>query len=364
MNRQGIGMGLAAVLAAAAGAGELERVRVAADGKGFALEPSGVPFVAWGVNYDHDRDGRLLEDYWADEWPTVEADFREIRDLGANVVRVHLQLGRFMKTAAEPDADALARLARLLALAETNGLRLDLTGLGCYHKKDVPPWYDGLAEADRWAVQARFWSAVARTGAGRAAVFCYDLMNEPILPGAKPETNWLAGELGGKFFVQRLTLDLAGRSREQVAKAWVDRMAAAVRAEDPAGLVTVGVIPWAAVWPAAKPLFYAKDVGAALDFASVHFYPKKGGVEKALKALAVYDVGKPLVIEELFPLACGLDELDAFIEGSRPLADGWIGFYWGQTVEELAAAPPDIGRAILRGWLDDFRRRAPALRAP
>lgn len=39
---------------------------------------------------------RLLEDYWAEEWETVAQDFREIRDLGANVVRIHLQLGRFM----------------------------------------------------------------------------------------------------------------------------------------------------------------------------------------------------------------------------------------------------------------------------
>ena len=27
-----------------------------------------------------------------------------------------------------------------------HGLYLDLTGLGCYHKKDVPAWYDKLAE--------------------------------------------------------------------------------------------------------------------------------------------------------------------------------------------------------------------------
>ena len=40
-------------------------------------------------------------------------------------------------------------------------LYLDLTGLGCYHKKDVPAWYDKLAEKDRWDGQARFWEAVA-----------------------------------------------------------------------------------------------------------------------------------------------------------------------------------------------------------
>src|SRR5688572_31613419 len=52
--------------------------------------------VMWGFNYDHDDAGRLLEDYWADEWDTVAEDFREMKALGGNVVRVHLQLGKFM----------------------------------------------------------------------------------------------------------------------------------------------------------------------------------------------------------------------------------------------------------------------------
>jgi hypothetical protein len=46
-------------------------------------------------------------------------------------------------------------------LAETVRLYLDLTGLGCYHKKDVPAWYDKLSENDRWDAQGRFCEAVA-----------------------------------------------------------------------------------------------------------------------------------------------------------------------------------------------------------
>ena len=48
-----------------------------------------------------------------------------------------------------------------MKLAEATGLYLDITGLGCYHKKDVPEWYDKLDESDRWAAQAKFWEAVA-----------------------------------------------------------------------------------------------------------------------------------------------------------------------------------------------------------
>ena len=159
---------------------------------------------------------RSIEDYWDKEWDTIAADFAEMKALGANVVRIHLQLGRFMDTPDQPNAKALVQLKRLIRLTEETGLYLNLTGLGCYHKKDVPPWYDSLDETGRWKTQARFWEAIAKIGSDSPAIFCYDLMNEPILPGKKKATDWLAGEFGGKYFVQRIALDLAGRTRQQV----------------------------------------------------------------------------------------------------------------------------------------------------
>jgi hypothetical protein len=51
---------------------EMPWIAVAKDKKGFVLAPSGRPFVPWGFNYDHDDRGRLIEDYWESEWPTVE----------------------------------------------------------------------------------------------------------------------------------------------------------------------------------------------------------------------------------------------------------------------------------------------------
>ncbi len=335
-------------------------VRVSDDRHGFVLE-NGSPFVAWGFNYDHDENGRLLEDYWAIEWPKVQEDFREMKDLGANVVRLHLQLGKFMRQPEEPNDLALAQLARVVALAERTHLYLDLTGLACYHKKDVPGWYEGLSEQDRWEVQARFWEAIAGRCADSPAIFCYDLMNEPILPGPKKETEWLTGELGGKFFVQRISLDLAGRTQQQVAKAWVDRLVVAIRKQDRRHSITVGVIPWALVFPGARPLFYSKEVSENLDFASVHFYPEKGKIAQALTALAVYDVGKPLVVEEMFPLKCSAEELGAFIEGSRKIAEGWIGFYWGRTPDEYRRSNT-ISDALTLGWLELFQKKAATVR--
>jgi hypothetical protein len=348
--------------AAAAGAEApqeaMEWIEVSQDGSHFVGGTTGRRIVIWGVNYDHDEQGRLIEDYWHGEWAKVESDFGEIKALGANAVRVHLQLGKFMDTAEQPNADNLARLGDLVRLAEQSGLYLDLTGLGCYHKQDVPAWYDSLDVAARWDVQARFWHAVAAVCKDSPAIFCYDLMNEPILPGEKRETDWLAGAFAGKHFVQRIALDLAGRTRIEVARDWVKKLTGAIREIDSRHLITVGVIPWAQVFKGAKPLFYAPEVSGPLDFASVHFYPKKDELEATLEALAVYEVGKPLVIEEIFPLKAGLEETAAFIEGSRKHVDGWISFYWGATIEENEAKD-DLGGAVVAQWLRYWRDHSP-----
>ncbi|MBN1508160.1 MAG: cellulase family glycosylhydrolase [Sedimentisphaerales bacterium] len=352
---------LTLVAGAQGASNELPGIRVSEDGRGFVCEGDRQPFVAWGFNYDHDETGRLLEDYWVAEWAKVEEDFREMKDLGANVVRVHLQVGKFMRQRDEPDEVSLERLARLVELAERLHLYLDVTGLACYHKGDVPPWYDELPEQARWDVQAWFWEAVAGRCAKSSAIFCYDLMNEPILPGNTRETEWLTGELGGKYFVQRISLDLAGRTRQQVARAWVDRLVTAIRRHDSRHLVTVGVIPWVLVFPKAKPLFYSREVAELLDFAGVHFYPERGKVDQALTALAAYDIGKPLVIEEMFPLKCSKEELSAFIDGSRGLADGWIGFYWGKTLDEYRGSK-ELSDALTAGWLELFRSKTATIR--
>jgi len=167
----------------------LNSIRISDDGTHFVRGNSNERIVVWGVNYDHDTAGRLLDKYWIDEWPVVVEDFQEIKALGANCVRIPLQLGRFMSTPDTPNSAALNQLGRLVRLAENTGLYLDLTGLACYHKQHIPEWHDEMSQQHRWAVQAVFWAAVVRTCRHSPAIFCYDLMNEPILPGAEQATN-------------------------------------------------------------------------------------------------------------------------------------------------------------------------------
>jgi hypothetical protein len=329
-------------------------IKVSADKRHFVREGTDQRFIAWGFNYDRDDAGRLLEDYWEKEWSTVVDDFREMKALGANVVRIHLQLAAFMKTADRIDRTNFVRLGKLVQLAEDTGLYLDITGLGCYRKQDVPAWYDRMGESARWNVQARFWRAVASVCKDSPAVFCYDLMNEPVASGDR-EGAWLPGEgLAGKYYVQRLTTEMRGRNEKEIARAWIAKLTAAIRAVDTQHMITVGVIPWEQTFKGAKPVFYAPDVCGPLDFVSIHLYPKEGKLEDDLAVLKAYEIGKPLVIEEIFPLSASIDATQKFIERSRPDVDGWISFYWGTTADEYEKRKGDAAAALTENWLRRF----------
>jgi hypothetical protein len=336
-------------------------VCVSKDNHGFALTETGESFVPWGFNYDHDENGRLLEDYWDQEWPKVEQDFREMKQLGANVVRVHLQLAKFMVGPKETNEANLDRLDRLVTMAEQIGLYLDLTGLACYRKRDVPQWYDNLSEKDRWDVQARFWEAVAGRCVKSPAIFCYDLMNEPVVPGGtRKPGDWLGPSFLGSdsgYFVQVITLEQKERPRSEIARQWCHTLVAAIRKHDQRHLVTVGLVPWSLDRPGLTSGFVPKEIAPELDFLAVHLYPEKGKVKEAMETLSGFAVGKPVVIEEMFPLSCSLAEFEEFLDQSRKTASGWVGFYWGKTPQECRQSNT-IQDALMLGWLEIFQKWA------
>jgi len=336
-------------------------VTVSADKKGFITVPDQRPFVPWGLNYDHDEQGRLLEDYWESDWGKVERDFRVMKALGANLVRVHLQLGKFLVSEMQVNEKSLEQLRKLLRLARDTGLYLDVTGLGCYHKAEVPPWYDALSEARRWEAQALFWRAVAECCAASPSVFCYDLMNEPVVPGGRRDgRDWLGPPFGGKHFVQFITLDQAGRSRPDVARRWIHHLVTAIREKDKRHLITVGMVDWSLDRPGLTSGFVPVQMVNDLDFLSVHLYPESGKVSQALDTLAGFAVGKPVLIEETFPLRCTPQELETFIDKSKRHAAGWVGFYWGHSLEALRQSK-SVADAMTLGWLELFQRKAKAV---
>ncbi len=299
------------VCAAAAPAAP-EAIAISKDGKSFVLADSGQPFVPWGLNYDRDYKMRLIEDYWDKEWDTIAADFQQMKRMGANVIRIHLQFCRFMDAPGKPNEAALNQLGKLVTLAEEVGVYLDLTGLGCYRLQDEPAWYAQMAEKERWAAQAAFWEAIAKRCAGRAGVMAYDLMNEPAVGSKRDAGKWVhEAALGGFHYVQFIALDAAGRDGTEVWRQWTHTLTAAIRKHDPHRLITVGLLPLPG-----KPML--QGVASEVDYMSVHFYPKSGKLDEGLKTISQFAMGKPLIIEEFFPLECSPKEAAQFIEKSQP----------------------------------------------
>ena len=65
---------LACSMAVQASAQTLQSVRVSDDGTHFVVGETGQQFVVWGVNYDHNGSGELLDEYWIERWDEVTED--------------------------------------------------------------------------------------------------------------------------------------------------------------------------------------------------------------------------------------------------------------------------------------------------
>lgn len=332
----------------------MEFVRISPDHHGFALATSHRPFIPWGNNYAVNR--LVVGGGGAVDWARIARDFDDFKKMRANVARIHLQVPHFMDGPQNPSAHALAELSHLLRLAAHKGIYLDVTGLASYNIHDRAAWYDALSEKKRWAAQACFWSAVSKTCAKSPAVFCYDLINEPVI-GGNPKTGWYAGRMGDYEFVQTLSFNPDHQPQAEIARKWTRLMISAIRQNDSVHPITIGMLPAWGVPP--------KAVAPMLDFIAVHIYPQAGKVPAALETLKRFEFGKPIVIEETFPLSCGVNDERDFLLKSRGLAAGWLGQYPEQTPDQLLALQRagkiTLPQSMYLAWIQLFQQIGPEM---
>ncbi len=290
-------------------AGDLPRIKVAADHKGLVTE-AGAPFIPVGVNYFRPHTG------WAPQvWKQFDADatardFKKLKELGFNCVRVFLSYGSFCTESGLVKPAGLEKFDRFLAAAEQAGIYVHPTGLD--HWEGSPQWPAGVEEEANLVALERFWKIFAGTYRGRPVILGYDLKNEP-------EVGWDNATLraGWNAWLQKQDDDPArwkqkwgctnelkrgeiptpaqepglGQTairayqdyREHLADEWTRRQSAAIKAADPKALVTVGLIQWSV--PALLPAgprhysgFHPQRQAAWLDFLEIHFYPLERGV--------------------------------------------------------------------------------------
>lgn len=324
----------------------LERITVSPDQRHFMGEKTRRRFTPLGFNYDHDEHFRLLEDYWHDEWHKVEKDFADMRAIGANIIRIHLQLGKFLVSPDALNEDELQQLDKLICLARSHGLYLDLVGLGCYHARDVPAWYNAMDYRARWDVQAMFWETLASRYANEAAIFCFDLMNEPVVPGKKREAGaWLGSEFAGKTYIQFIALDGTQQPNHEMALEWINHLSAAIRRHDAKRLITVGLVDWSLKNSRIKSGFFPERIAHVVDFISAHLYPEFGKPEEMLKKLNGFCVGKPVLIDETFHLKCSIEEQEWFLREAAKKAQGFFSFY----TDSISPPHDHAERAIWHG---------------
>jgi len=321
-------------------------VRISEDRRGFAV--GGVPWYPFGCNYFDPYVGwppKLWQRFDAEK---VESHFRVMRGLGVKVVRVFLTAQSFFPEPPDLQKDGLEKFDRMLAIARRYGIRVHPTGPD--HWEGNPVWRrtDFIADPQALESQAAFWRAFARRYRDEPAIFAYDILNEPHVRWNSPAMraqwpNWLRedyttldslrkawgdeGKSVQSFDQIEIPADAAAsgsralldyqRFREWVAERWLRVQVAAIRAEDPNHLVTVGLIQWSVPVLCGKPSQYAAfrpdRIAPMLDFLSIHFYPLYGSdptlsqesfgrnlayLELVLRYVKAGAPGKPLLIQE------------------------------------------------------------------
>lgn len=294
------------------------------------VDENGDAFFPWGFNYTNPALVDLIEDHWMmeDAWRIIEKDFKEMKDYGANAVRIHLQYVKFMTNTTTPNILSFERLERLTQISQDNGIYLIVTGLAGYRLSDAQEWYDELDDFQRWETQKLFWETVASRLIDYSCVFAYDLINEPVVAvGCTADSNdcsWYPGEgFGGYHFIQNISLN-PDSSYWQTLGSWTDEMTAAIRLEDEVTMVTVGLLPLGPI----------SSISSHFDILSTHIYPNSNNISASADYVINNQSDKPFLMSEFYNLSCTTPELEDFLELVDGYYHGLIGHYMGKTIEE------------------------------
>ena len=326
---------------AAAAAPAMPRISV----RGDQLYAGDRPWHAWGMNWgvnDHAPVIAYFDQPTAANFDMLRSELATARSIGANSMRIYLQLGQVMVTATRVRQQTLVALQRLLALARRDGVYLDVTGDLVWRPARSPQWYARLSWQARWRVQARFWKAVAHAAADSPAVLCYELTSEPTVSST---SGYYYGRIGQWWFRQSIAT-ATGASAYSLARSWTRLLATAVRSQDNRP-VTIGLLP-----DTAGP-FAPSNIAGLLNMLVVHEYPTTGHAPAAISLIRSFaDYRKPVLLGETFVLNDDLATQYAFLTGAARYLVGAFEFFDGR--DPRAIAPRTIYDAIYQQSLEQF----------
>ncbi|MDZ7784277.1 MAG: cellulase family glycosylhydrolase [Halioglobus sp.] len=259
---------------------------------------------------------------------SMTARVKAVRELGANTLRIYLQLFDFIGRDGDGDLVAYAgpfdNLSFLLDVARREGLYLLVSGNNAWIPREVPTWYDELPHRERWEIQAFFFEHLTRIAASSPAVLAFELMSEPFIQEAA-DAPWYIGAFGDYFFAQAVARGVPREDAARVAREWLKRLGAVIRRHDSDRLITLG-----AIGAYHNGALGADNTATLLDFLSPHIYPRQDNPDDAdtwVRRWAA--VGKPVVVGETHLFRSNEKIFRNFLANSSPLVDGYISFYFG-----------------------------------
>lgn len=286
-------------------------------------------FRVFGVqNLEGDFERAFHREGSPEQRAAMAARFEAVRALGANTMRIHLQLFDFIGRDDEGGLvvrpGAFDNLSFLLDLARREGLYLLVSANNTWIPGDVPAWYDELAYRERWDVQAFFLEHLTRSAASSPAVLAFELMSEPITQEAA-DAPWYSGELDGYFFAQAIARGVPREEAARVVREWIARLSAAIRRHDSERLITLGAIGAFHAGP-----FGVGNTAPLLDILSPHIYPRREAPDYAGTVVRHWAAaGVPVVVGETHVFLSNKQIFREFLASSSSLVDGYISFYFG-----------------------------------
>jgi hypothetical protein len=312
---------------------------------GDQLYAGAAPFRAWGMNWGFENHNPVLayfDNPSSANFATLERELRVARQMGANSMRIYLELGQVMASPTQPRQQTLKALQQLLQLAQSEGIYLDITGNVVWRPSRSPRWYEQMPWRARWQVQARFWRAVANVASTSPAVLCYELISEPMV---SQTPGYYYGKMGDWYFVQSIATAPASQ-QHALARRWTQLVAGAVRSFDDRP-VTIGLLPFN------DGPFGPANIGGYLDMLTLHAYPTAGNLADSIsliQAFAAYK--KPVLLGETFMLFCDTTVHKAFLAGAGPYLGGIFEFFSGKDPRMLQ--PHTSLEAMYKASMQDF----------
>jgi len=241
------------------------------------LVHQGRPTYLIGVNYWARSGGPLMWRHWQPE--EVEAELRQMRELGMNTCRSFLYWPDFMPGPYTLDQRMLDRLDRFLELCRSADM-LTIPSFFVGHMSgenwDVP-WREGRDfYRDPWMLERERW--YVREVAGR-------YRDQPALVG------WLLSNEIPLY---------AGATSVPAAVSWTRAMVAAIREVDPSRPIGVGDGAWQA--GGSDNGFALEPIAEVVDFLGPHVYPTEHDSLRHSYLPTFYilatSLGKPTLMEE------------------------------------------------------------------